>query len=203
MKRVALVLAVILAHGVARAQQPGVSAPYPAPTPYPPPYPPYSQYPQYPYPQYPAYGYREPARTLPYSDGQTIPPGYRLVEGPRRGMVLGGALSIGIPYLIGVPFAADAKFTNGSGFLLIPGIGPWITLATRNRNCGDSSCQDLDHTVRAFLILDGMAQSAGLALIAAGYAWPSQKLVRLDVAGFDVSPVPLGSGFGALMHRSF
>jgi hypothetical protein len=119
-------------------------------------------------------------------------------------MVLGGALSMGIPYMIGVPFAADAKFKNGSGYLLIPGIGPWITLAARENHCGsDSLCEAGDRTIRIFLIFDGMAQSVGLALVITGAAWRSQRLVRMDVAGIEFAPAPLPGGFGALAHGTF
>lgn len=152
--------------------------------------------------QYPqARGALPPGMELPYEAGDPIPAGYRLRSQPRRGLVIAGSIVTGVPWVISVTAATGADFDNKSGFLLVPGIGPWLSLlagAGKDRNCGSTSdfCNGDRSSLRAALVLDGLVQSAGAAMLIIGIAVPRKRLVRDDVTlGFV--PTTLGrDGYG-------
>jgi len=174
-------------------------APQPAAPPgyagYPPPYP----YPGYP-PQYPqgGYGYTppEPPRTLHYEEGQPIPQGYYLDESMRRGPIIAGVITLSVPYAIGFSVASALNFEDTTGWLLVPVLGPWITLATRDDICdpGSTRCGD-DRAIRSLLVLDGLIQGTGAALLVWGLTSTTKRLVRQDVA-LEVGPRRVGTGYG-------
>jgi hypothetical protein len=219
-----------LTPGTASAQQPPpppqAPAPYPpqaappqAPAPYPPQaYPPQAYPPQayppapYPYPQQagpaPIYIMTQPQQQAPlgprritdWEEGQPIPAGYHVSTHVRVGMIVGGAVTFGVVYLITALTGAlvtDVGSATGCGTtcssakpLLIPIAGPFIVLPHTGSATGDFG-----------LVLDGLAQMAGVGLIIGGIAAPKVELVRDEVGTFKVAPTPLvfdnkGAGFG-------
>jgi hypothetical protein len=188
----------------ARAQN--VPSPYAQPFGYPPPA--YGQ-PQLPRsPSLPPAGYAPPAE-LPYEAGEPIPVGYRLVDEPRRGLVLAGFIVTAIAYGIGVMAAVAADFDNSSVYMTIPFVGPWLTLGRRQYgDCSDSSGADEglrcvgDVFIVMGLIADGVVQTVGGSLLFAGYAARQTKLVRSDLA-WSVGPRRVGSGYGFGARTSF
>src|SRR5207248_3193025 len=125
--------------GAYPAPQPGA---YPATAAPPPGYPVYAASPYAPPP--PGYAYAPALRvpdSVPY-EGGPIPAGYHVESRPRRGLLIGGAVILGVPYVLGLSIASGEDFPNRTGWLVVPGVGPWITLATRHRaGCGGSdSC---------------------------------------------------------------
>jgi len=158
--------------------------------------------------QYPqARGALPPGMELPYEDGDAIPAGYRVREQARRGLVIGGSIMTGVPWIFSVTGAVGNDFEDKTGFLLIPGIGPWVMLAAggaRDRDCEatsvDTYCHGSRSELRAILVLDGMVQTAGAVMFALGLKYPRKRLVRQDVT-VSVAPTPLGHdgyGLGAL-----
>jgi hypothetical protein len=141
-----------------------------------------------------------PGMELPYEEGDPIPPGYRLREQNRRGLIIAGSIVTGIPWMISLTAATGADFDNKSGFLVIPGIGPWLMLLAgggSDRDCGSnefSICEESRAGLRAALVLDGLVQSAGAAMFISGFAFPRKRLVRQDVT---VSLVPTTVAPGA------
>jgi len=185
-------------------------APPPAGYAYPPPPPGYA----YPPPP-PAYGtYPTSLRTpesSPYTGGP-VPAGYHVEERARRGLVIGGALTLGIPWALGVSFASGSDFPNKSGWLLVPALGPWITLATREteKNCyGNSStgvdCEEaVDSGYKTLLVLDGFAQGAGAIMLIYGLASPKKVIVRDFVGNLHFTPAPMGRlGYGGVLSGQF
>ncbi|MDQ2644813.1 MAG: hypothetical protein M3020_13440 [Myxococcota bacterium] len=143
----------------------------------------------------------------PYRDGMPLPPGYHLEERPRRGLVIAGWLTAGIPYALGLTVAASADFGNESGWLAVPFVGPWLTLGRRDYGCDereegeeDRSC--LEDTVVAPLILSGIAQTAGGTLLLVGYLVTKNYAVRNDVSSV-VLPSRVGSGYGLTWTGGF
>ena len=133
-------------------------------------------------------------------EGQPIPPGYYLDEGPIKGLVISGAIVFGIPYVLGLSIASGADFDNQSAWLAVPVLGPWITLGAREHDCtvdpDDSTC-DVDNAgMRTLYVLDGLIQATGAALFIAGMASSRKRLVRQDVAQITVTPAKIGSGYG-------
>ncbi len=195
------------------APPPAPAPPYAQPYGYPPPYPPYP--PPYPYPPY-AYPvpYQQPApppKSLPYEGGR-VPEGYHVDESVRRGPAIGGAITFGVAYMMGITAASSYSFSNQSGWLALPLAGPFITMWTRENRCLSSSdtssypstpCEDDKATVRMLLVLDGMAQVTGVALFAWGMSTTSKRLVRNDVTRLVVAPTRVGSGYGLGALGSF
>jgi len=209
----------------------GAQQPPPPPQPYPPQQYPPQQYPpqqyppqqyppqQYPPPQYQPqqyqpprqapYGYQAPYE-LPYKEGQPIPVGYHPIERPRYGLALGGWLTLGIPYGISIVAASAGNFENESSWLLLPVLGPWMTLGRREYGDCDNSASDKENAdcvadvfVVMGLIMDGLAQAGGATMLIIGYTTTKTKLVRNDVARVQIGPRRIASGYGVAVSGDF
>jgi hypothetical protein len=200
----------LLCAAQARAQ----TAPQPAPAPpassaapappaaapsQPPAYPP----PYYRYPGYaPPYAYAppppKPPRVLPYHEGERIPQGYYLEDNIRRGPLIAGIIVLAIPYGLSLSIAGGDNFSRQTSWLVVPALGPWIEIGARHNTCSstETDCAD-DAVVRTFLVLDGLMQVTGAALLIWGASSHTQRLVREDVASIHVLPMQLGkTGYG-------
>jgi len=120
-------------------------------------------------------------KELPYDDGDPVPPGYHPDTRMRKGLIIGGAVTFGVFYLISALVGAATidcnSLTSGSacgggGVLLIPAAGPFIAIGTMKADGGGA----------ALLVLDGVAQAGGLAMLILGIAVPKSVLVRNDIA---------------------
>jgi hypothetical protein len=191
--------------------------PQPAPRPaYPPPYgyqapPPGYGY----YPPPPGYYYQQPPANLPYHEGMQIPPGYRHEKRPRTGLIIAGAVITAVPYVLGLSVASASKFSNSGGFLVIPALGPWITLAARdNHTCYDYnyngtttvsdsvSCSE-DAVVVTFLVMDALIQTTGAILFVVGVSSDRDVLIRQDLAKLHLTPLKLNHGYGFGIRGGF
>jgi hypothetical protein len=148
-----------------------------------------------------------------------VPAGFHVEERPRKGLIIAGAVVLGVPWALGLTFTAGASpsFQNQTGWLVVPALGPWITLATRtkSRNCssyssGDSLCTSFndadDSAARTLLILDGLTQAAGTIMLIVGLASP-KKVISRDFVGslhLNVTPAPVGrTGYGGMLSGQF
>jgi hypothetical protein len=159
--------------------------------------------------QYPqSRGALPPGMELPYEEGDPVPDGYRVVKQKRRGLIIAGSITTGVPWVLGVTAAVSNDFRDNTGLLLIPVIGPWAMLATdtaRDGSCSSTStsadlCTASKAGVRGVLVLDGLVQLAGGTMFAAGMFFPRLRLVRKDVTvGFVPTTLGRGSyGLGAI-----
>jgi hypothetical protein len=143
--------------------------------------------------------YQQPSTPpeLPYSEGQAVPPGYRVVERSRRGLIIAGLVTTGVAWSFSVTAAVTADYEDNSGFLLIPVLGPWLMLATGGAddppctNDADIEFCESNAGLRGVLVLDGLVQTAGAVMFVLGVANPSKRLVRDDVS-FRVVPMTIG-----------
>ena len=141
-----------------------------------------------------------PREIKDWSEGDSIPPGYRPVERTRKGLVVGGAVTFGTMYLISAMVAAagdDASKYNTSGknelaALYIPAFGPFIQMANTESSSG-----------KFLLAVDGIAQTAGAAMFIIGLTSPKTVLVRNDLAEVRVTPVVTASTAGAGLTGTF
>jgi hypothetical protein len=217
--------------GTASAQQPPPAPyPPQAPAPYPPqapaPYPPQAYPPQAPAPYppqaYPPQGYPPPGYAAPapvyimpppqqapagprkitdWEEGEPIPAGYHKVSHVRVGLIVGGAVTFGVTYLLTAlsgALVSDVGNATNCGTscssakpLLIPLAGPWIVLPNVTSTATGSF----------FLVLDGLVQAAGVGMLIGGIAAQKTDLVRDDTAKVVVLPTPVvfdnkGAGFG-------
>lgn len=162
-------------------------------------------------PTYP-FGYGDPAALpppgeLPYEAGQPIPEGYHLSSRIHKGLVIAGAVTFGTFYLISAGVAAaylddraqiaedapESAVSDAEAYapLFVPLAGPFIALATVEPTA----------TGTMALVLDGVAQSAGLAMLIAGLALRSEVLVRNDLGSvrWTLAPTAVagrGAGLG-------
>jgi hypothetical protein len=112
---------------------------------------------------------------------------------PRRGLVIAGVIVFGSGYLLSIldaplvtGFSSLTGNTNPSvGALFVPGVGPFIEIG-----------QLADATWTPFLLLDGLAQLGGIAMIIAGVNVPKTVLVPNEYGaspGFRFSFVPIAA----------
>ena len=187
------------------------AAPPPPPPGYGYPPPPGYAYPPPPYGSYPAP--LRPPESVPY-EGGPVPAGYHVEERPRRGLIIAGAVVLGIPWALSVTIASSSDFSNQSGWLIVPALGPWITMAARKKetlcdyslNGGTSSyChEEVDNGVRTVLILDGLTQAAGAIMLVYGLASPKKVIARDFMGSLHFTPAPMGKlGYGGVLTGEF
>lgn len=185
--------------------QPYPQGAYGAPPGYPPPPPGYA----YAYPTAP-----RPPESVPY-DGGAVPQGYHIEERARRGPVIAGVVVLSSAYALGLIAGSADNFPNSTGWLVVPVVGPWITLASRHQeqDCSfnssgpiSGSCvsSDDNNTTRTVLVLDGLTQATGAALLIYGLASPKKVLARDFVGRLEFTPAQMGkNGFGGFVMGTF
>jgi len=118
-----------------------------------------------------------------------------------------GVIGIGVAIAGGAWGAAFGSATQwplvpGSAQLKIPVVGPWIALGKSGCASDDAGCSGATVGVRAGMyVLDGIAQLAGLALIAEGIVMktesrPAKKAAAfptLRLRGVEVTALPVAS----------
>ncbi|WP_437963727.1 hypothetical protein WMF04_28855 [Sorangium sp. So ce260] len=134
-------------------------------------------------------GFAVPAagpRVLPWREGEPVPPGYHPETRVRKGLVISGAIVFGTVYLFTAIGGGDAVYRGSPGYaaLFVPCAGPFLTLATTRQD-------DLETMA---LVLDGLVQITGAALLLPGLFVPRTVLVRDDVSKPFVLPAPVALG---------
>lgn len=132
-----------------------------------------------------------------YEEGEPVPPGYHPESKVRTGLVVGGAVTFGVMYLISVLVGAaitDGNRLSGgndSGELLyVPVAGPFLQMTKTESSSGNVT-----------LAIDGIAQAAGATMLIVGITSPKTVLVRNDLAEVRVMPMRMGqdgTGLGLL-----
>jgi hypothetical protein len=141
-----------------------------------------------------------------------VPEGYHVEERARKGAIIAGAVILSSAYALGLTVASSENFPNSSGYLAVPVLGPWITLASRHRDVttctSDGFCDSVDSTddstTRTFLILDGLTQATGAVLFIYGLASPKKVITRDFVGSLHLTPSAVGRfGYGGVLTGSF
>ncbi|WP_434041027.1 MULTISPECIES: hypothetical protein [Sorangium] len=125
-------------------------------------------------------------KVLPWREGEPVPPGYHPETRVRKGLVISGAIVFGTVYLFTAIGGGDAVYRGSPGYaaLFVPVAGPFLTLATTRQD-------DLETMA---LVLDGLVQATGAALLLPGLLVPKTVLVRDDVGKAFVVPAPMSFG---------
>lgn len=116
---------------------------------------------------------------LPYAAGRPIPPGYAPVTRMNQGLMVTGWVLFGAPYTLSA-FTSIAWSAGGRSELtplMVPVAGPFITLLALDECNGNPNVCRTQATT-TLLVLDGVAQTTGAALLAATLATTSRVLVR-------------------------
>ena len=123
--------------------------------------------------------------TLPYESGYPIPAGYHPERRTRTGLVIAGAVTFSVAYALP---AIAATYSKGKT-LAIPIAGPFIDVGRTGFS--------FDPGAAIVLVVDGLAQAAGVAMLIAGVVG-KRELVRDEVAGATVRVTPMGMGYGGM-----
>jgi hypothetical protein len=143
-----------------------------------------------------------PKELRDWKEGDPIPDGYHEVQRTRTGAVVGGAVTLGVMWLISAFVAAGAQdVTNATGghsnpdaALYVPVVGPFIQMGSTSSALGNMT-----------LLVDGLAQTGGFALLVYGLTTPRNVLVRADLAeGTQIVPIRVGrDGYGMGLRTTF
>jgi hypothetical protein len=169
----------------------------------PPPMPAYAPYPPPPPGYYwpPPVASEPPPPPPPYRDGDPIPPGYRLEESPRKGLVIAGSIVFGTFYGLTLLGASESNFDDGTGYLAIPVLGP--VLYARHTDCEGDTDYCTDEVGDFFLTLDALGQATGAALFTLGMVFPKKRLVKDERFSVQIAPHASRSGAGAVAFGTF
>jgi hypothetical protein len=128
--------------------------------------------------------------TLDYEDGDPIPPGYHVETKVRKGLVIGGSVTLGTTWAITCLTAGFLTALGGDEFapLFAPVAGPFITIGTAQASGGGL----------ALLAMDGVIQTGGLAMLILGIALPKTVLIRNDASAPSVQVTPMAVGKGTM-----
>lgn len=149
-------------------------------------------------------GYAPPR--LEWSKGEPIPPGYTPSTEIRSGFVIAGAVTLGVTWIFGgiVPgIAGTAAGAGEFGVMFVPAVGPFIAMPVLAAASSGSSGLGAAY---AILVIDGLAQSTGAALLLYGLLAQRDVLIRNDKVGntnvkWMPTPMPMGTagrGFGVV-----
>jgi hypothetical protein len=150
---------------------------------------------------------RQRPQTLPYMEGAPVPRGYMLEEYHPRGLIISGAVTLGVLYAISLSVASNNDFSGADGWLAVPVVGPFGWLATKKkRSCVttdySSYCDTSDSGDRTAVMFDGLGQVAGAALFTAGLAITRKRLVLVD-QDVVVAPYATSTGSGLQLMGRF
>jgi hypothetical protein len=151
---------------------------------------------------------------LPYQEGDPVPSGYRVETNQSTGLIFGGGAVLGVAYAASV-VAALGDDSKGSGWLLLPLVGPFGSILAQDVHCEATTASASDPTVVTdatesarecskkvvstarrvtVLLVDGLAQVAGGSLLVVGLSTRQRELVR-DKA-LLLTPRLVGGSYG-------
>ena len=134
-----------------------------------------------------------------------------------RSLMLGGGLTFGAAYAVGLIYALNKSFDNGTGWLAVPIIGPWGAIKGREFSCksdNNVSQEDVDKCVDSalnevssitFLAVAGLVQAVGATLFFVGVGDMTEEWVRADLANVEVKADvgPMSDGYGFTLSGHF
>jgi hypothetical protein len=132
-----------------------------------------------------------------------VPPGYKVVTRPARGIITGGAVGLAASYGTAAILGAARGFDNASGWLAAPIIGPWLAITQRTypncvatmidqaRRCINRAVHEVQYIT--FVAVDGVFQLATGFLLLAGLMSSKDELIREDLVP-KVSVLPPAPG---------
>lgn len=121
-------------------------------------------------------------KTIEYEEGDPIPPGYQFETRADKALAIGGLTTFGTAYAISLVIGSAVLMSDdddeGYAALLVPIAGPYIAINTL----------DAEGAGVFWLMVNGVMQTAGVAMLAAGLAAEDVYLKRQDVAAAGAKP---------------
>jgi hypothetical protein len=132
--------------------------------------------------------------------------------------MIGGGLTWGAAYAMGLVYAMGKSFDNGTGWLAAPIVGPWGAISGREFKCESSQDVTQDQvdkcvdgalgevTSITFLAMMGMVQAVGVTLFFVGVGDTTEQWLRADLADVEVraDTGQVGdSGYGFVLNGAF
>lgn len=137
-------------------------------------------------------------RVMPYRPNDPIPPGYEVRLRMRKEFVIGGAVAAGLFYGASVFYGVQNLDSPEApyGLMFLPVFGPFIVAATGNFVVTENVFGGTN-SPRAFPIVLGLTQTAGVGVLLFGLFSGGKALVRKDASNvsrpeFLVGPGSLG-----------
>ena len=145
---------------------------------------------------------------LPYRTGLPVPVGYRVEHRPANSLIIGGLTALVVSYGTALIVAGSESFENGTGWTLLPVIGPWAAIGARSYHCaGQSDLATANSNATAcvrgafsevqtiaILSADAVVQATGAVLFLAGLGGGHDELVRDDLGvSLRFTPRAVGS----------
>jgi hypothetical protein len=110
-----------------------------------------------------------------------------------RGLVIAGAVAFGMLY--GLSATGVLLSGGGAKAVLVPVAGPFIEIANLQSTLSGSERSGLRAMATTFLVLDGVGQAAGAAMLLVGLTHPTPLLVRDGATATTVRITPLTMGY--------
>jgi hypothetical protein len=138
-------------------------------------------------------------------EARTVAP--RTIERTSQGqLMLGvtGAVLLGVPYAGSVWMAAESN-REGDKLMYVPVVGPWATIVDRSA-CMTPGCRGNIGSDALPLVVDGLTQAAGLALIVVAISTPTTRVSPTpEAAGLTlhVAPTSYNAGAGIAAFGTF
>jgi hypothetical protein len=133
-------------------------------------------------------------KQLRYRDGDLVPSGYHVESHVRTGLVIGGSITFGVPYLLTVASASGATASDAK-LCYVPVAGPILYSNTLHG--------DFAFIGQFFLWMDALAQAAGATMLIVGVAAPKDVLVRNDLATVHLAPMVARGTTGLVLAGTF
>ena len=138
-----------------------------------------------------------------------VPPGYRVEHRSANGLILGGLATFAVAYGAALVVGAGDGFNNGTGWLVVPVVGPWAAIGARSFHCENDPLKAQQCVKNAFsevqsiaiLSADAVVQATGAVLFLAGLGSGHDELVRTGESAAQLRLLPrvvgnFGFGFG-------
>ncbi len=145
-------------------------------------------------------GHERP-KYLNYDPAKPISAGYKLQTYIPRGYIIGGSITFGVAYGLGLISALSSQDKDFQAhWLLLPVLGPFIGMTTQHDTCTRGTvpphCGRDPDTLVTLALFGGM-QIVGAGLFTYGVTHPRQRLLRVDYPNFVVAPSAVGLfGYG-------
>lgn len=127
-----------------------------------------------------------------YHPDRPIPPGYRVFKEPNKAFIVPGAVALGALWLVAVVQSESAGTSSGPRPMVIPLVGPFITLGTWGVPQGS----------QALFALEGVGQWLGLGAIVTGFFVPWRVLKFQFRQGPEVTLQPALAPIAGGMHSA-